>query len=192
MTPGTSRGRRRRCIPFRPRGPEPLRQASHGECDNEKLDRILFHEAHTVTGYRDEVTMILDEMRGAYEEFLVATTGLRSALESDEAPEANTFIERREVLIRTIDDLDRRVRKLRLPTSPDQNPTATHHRATMARAIGEKLKAIISVNQQCDALAANGRERARQDLMRTRQQGAGLHGYAPKRQRSPRFLNVQT
>lgn len=139
-----------------------------------------------------EIAAILGKKREAYDEFLCDTRRLRSALERDEAAEVHEVIERRQELIRTIEGLDRQVRRLQQSVPPDQKTSVVRITATIAQALGETLKEIISANQQCDAVAAGRREKARQDLTVVRRQEDGLQGYAPKRQRIPKFLNVQT
>ena len=144
------------------------------------------------TSPSDEIYSILLQKSKAIDEFLSTTEHLQHALESNDLTAVNQFIKRREDLIQIIDEIDCRINFYRQKYNPDQGLVFVQRMAKMTENHGEKLKKIISANQECNTIAASRCEALKKEMATIHQNEEGLHVYAGKTQRMPKFLSVRT
>ena len=142
--------------------------------------------------HTEEISALLTRKLRTYEEFQVVTGLLRTALEGEEKAEVHRCVERREELIREIEGLDRRIDHHRRSAPFEHGPVVMQLLNDMSGKLGERLKGIITIDQDCTALAEQRREETRKELAAVRNQKAGFRGYAVKSPRTPKFLNVRT
>jgi hypothetical protein len=62
----------------------------------------------------------------------------------------------------------------------------------MSEKLSERLKKIISANQECNTVAASRCEALKKEMATIHQSEEGLHVYAGKTQGIPKFLSVLT
>ncbi len=140
----------------------------------------------------NDLSVILTKKLTFYDEFLSSTKHLLKALETGELEMVNTFIQRREELIRIIDDVDRRINHYQKHGQAMQSSAANNIEYLSAH-IRDKLGEIKSVNGDCQVVAANNRETIRKELKTLRQTKEGIHRYAPKEMKqTPKFLHIST
>lgn len=155
--------------------------------------RIVRNErGNKVSTPREELATILLQKAQVYGEFESVTALLRQALDDDPMGAVVDFIKRREELIRDIASLDRRMDQHRHAAPSPQNPATRRLLEQVTRELGANLKRIMMVDTECRTIAARKFEEARRELTRLRQTKEGIHGYALKAKRLPKFLNVET
>jgi hypothetical protein len=135
---------------------------------------------------------MLLQKSNAFDEFLSVTGLLQHALESVDLTAMNQFIKRREELISVIDEIDCRIRLRRQKCKSDRDSVLVQQVAKMSETISERLKKIISVNQECNAIAASRCEALKKEMATIHQNEEGLYVYAGKTQGIPKFLSVRT
>ncbi|MFH1081599.1 MAG: flagellar export chaperone FlgN [Pseudomonadota bacterium] len=135
----------------------------------------------------NEIHHILKQKLEACNDFLSATNLLEEALEKEEMTTVDRLIGRREELMRVIESIDRRLGRYQREYPFDRTPPA----AKVSEDINRVLKQIISVNQECNAVAAGRYESLKEDLMIIRQKEAGFHGYS-RATRMRKFLDIRT
>jgi hypothetical protein len=140
----------------------------------------------------EELSAVLRQKLKAYEEFQSVTGLLQTALESDEMNEVLRCIKRREELMRDIEGLDLCIARHGRLAPPDQRQAINRLLADSSGKLGEKLERIFMADRDCTAIAARKHEEMRRELAVIRHQREGVHGYALKSDRAPRFLNVRT
>jgi len=124
----------------------------------------------------------------ACNDFFSATGLLKEALDKKDPEAVNGMIRRREELKQIIDSLDRRIVRFRRQGSVYR----TQATAKIFRELEMILKKIMSVNQDCAAVAADKCDALKKDLAIVRQTEAGVHGYACGAQRVQKFLDIET
>jgi uncharacterized protein YggL (DUF469 family) len=144
------------------------------------------------TSASDEIYSILLQKSKVIDEFLSTTEHLQHALESNDLTAVNQFIKRREDLIQIIDEIDCRINFYRQKYNPDQGLVFVQRMAKMNENHSEKLKKIIPANQKCNTIAASRCESLKKEMATIHQNEEGLHVYAGKTQRMPKFLSVRT
>ncbi len=146
-----------------------------------------------MTDSANELSAMLTKKLNVYDEFLSSTRQLLKALETGQFEMVNTFVQRREELIRIIDDVDRQINRCQKQGRAAQIPLIADSIEDLSDHIRHKLGEIGSVNGDCQAVAENSRDDIRRELMTLRQTKEGLHGYAPKKMgKTPKFLQVAT
>jgi len=101
-------------------------------------------------------------------------------------------LRRRGELIGIIGEIDRLIDNYRKKSLLYHDGTPHQSLKQISEEIREKLKRIVSVNRDCQEMTAGKLEMTRKDLIALRQTKKGIQQYAPKAQRIPKFLNVQT
>jgi hypothetical protein len=145
-----------------------------------------------MTSPSDEIYAMLIRKGKAFDEFLAVTGLLRHALENEDLTAVNKFIKRREELIPIIDEIGCRISLCRQKVKPDRDSVLVQQVAKMSETLSESLKKIISVNQECNAIAASRYEALKKEMATIHQNEEGLHVYAGKTQGIPKFLSVRT
>jgi hypothetical protein len=140
----------------------------------------------------DDIYAILIQKRKAFDEFESITGLLRHALESEDLTAVNRFIERRDELIPIIDEIDCHIRGYRQKDQPDQGPVLDQGMTEMSERFYERLMQIISINQECNAIAASLCDVLKKKMATVHKNEEGLHVYAAKTQGIPKFLNIHT
>jgi tetrahydromethanopterin S-methyltransferase subunit A len=139
----------------------------------------------------DEINAMLIRKEKAVGEFLSATKLLQQALESDDQAAVTRSIKRREELMPVIDEIDHRISLCRQKDEVDRDPLVVQQVAKTTENLSEKLKKIVSANQQCHTLAASRCEALKKEMATIHQSEEGLHVYAGKTQGIPKFLSVR-
>jgi len=145
-----------------------------------------------VTNQKDEKIETLEQKLQVCDDFLTVTLSLKKALENDETQAMEDLIKRREQLIATIDGLDRRMTRYARAGSVDRRPAIVRQMDKATGELSERLKQIVSVNHQCEAIASGRREGLKNEMIGINREGEGLQGYARGMQRMPKFLNIRT
>jgi hypothetical protein len=140
----------------------------------------------------DEINLILERKNDAYAEFLSATLLLKKAMEAEEMTAVTDMIERRAALIGVVDGLDREMIRCRKIGPYDQIGEIVRRTAVVSSGLGEKLRQILSANQNCEAAAVDRLWKLEKELQNLREQEEGLHGYIRHAEPISRFLNVRT
>lgn len=140
----------------------------------------------------DEIKRILERKNDAYAEFLSATLLLKKALEAEDMAAVNRLIERRAELTGVVDGLDREIVRCRKAGPYDQTGETVRRTAAVSADLGEKLRQILSANQNCHAIAADRQSLLRKELLIIHEKEEGLHGYIRHVEQIPKFLNVRT
>ena len=136
--------------------------------------------------------IILKRKMQACEEVLSATLYLKKALENGEEAAVLSLIRRRDDLISVINELDRCMARSPHPGFLDERSAVTDPAKRPSEILIERLRKIMAMNQECEALASAACEALRKDLVGIRRQEEGLRGYAHPGQRTPKFLNINT
>lgn len=139
----------------------------------------------------DEIKRILERKSDAYAEFLSATLLLKKALEAEDMAAVNRLIERRAGLIGVVDGLDREIVRCRKAGPYDQTGETVRRTAAISADLGEKLRQILSADQDCHAIAADRLSLLRQELLIIHEKEEGFHGYIRHVEQIPKFLNVR-
>lgn len=145
-----------------------------------------------VKRHQDEIVTILTQKLRACDDFLTVTLNLKKAFEDDEVSAATDIIKRREDLIGLINDLDHRIARYRQADAFDENAAATGEIAIIAKTLHKRLRQIDSTNRECEMIAAGRYGELRKEMAIINRNEDGLQGYAPHRQRIPKFLNIRT
>jgi hypothetical protein len=140
----------------------------------------------------DEIKRILERKSDAYAEFLSATLLLKKALEAEEMAAVTLLIERRAGLIGVVEGLDREMVRCRKAGPYDQIGETVRRTAAVSADLGEKLRHILSANQDCHAIAADRLSVLSKELLIIHEKEEGLHGYIRHIEHIPKFLNVRT
>lgn len=139
----------------------------------------------------DDMDADLQRRLRSYGDFLSATLGLKEALENDATTDVDRLIERRAELIGVIDRLDRKISR-NLPISLSVHRAAMEARmAKKTEGLQDTLRRIVSVNQECERVAAGKCDDLRKAMTANRLAKEGLQGYAPKTERPVHFLNMK-
>jgi hypothetical protein len=145
-----------------------------------------------MTSPSDDIYTRLIQKSKAVDEFLSATKHLQHALESDDLAAVTQSIKCREELMPVIDEIDHRISVCRQKDKPDRDPLLVQQAVKISENLSEKLKKIISANQECNTIAAIRCEALKKEMATIHQSEEGLHVYAGKTQGIPKFLSVRT
>jgi len=140
----------------------------------------------------DEITRIMERKSDAFGEFLSATLFLKKALEAEEMAAVTRLIERRAELIGVVDGLDREMVRCRKAGPTDQTREIVRETAAISADLSEKLRQILSANQDCHAIGADRLSVLRKELLIVHEKEEGLHGYIRHVEQISKFLNVRT
>ena len=140
---------------------------------------------------RTDATVVWEQKMQACDEFLSTTRCLKKALASGEEAAVVHLIKRRDDLIRLIDELDRLMVRSPHPGFLDERSAITGPTEKPSEILGERLRKIMSVNQECETMASAACEKVRKELAGIHRKEEGLQGYHP-RHRTPKFLNIHT
>jgi hypothetical protein len=141
-----------------------------------------------MTSPSDEIYAMLDRKKKAFDEFLSVTGLLSHALENEDLEAVNRFIERRDELTPIIDEIELYIKQVQ----SDQGPVLDQRMTEISKSLYKRLMQIISVNQECNAIAASRCEVLKKEMATVHQNEEGLHVYAGKTGRMPKFLSVRT
>ncbi|MCK9362286.1 MAG: hypothetical protein M0P74_01600 [Syntrophales bacterium] len=144
-----------------------------------------------MSGHNDVKIAALEKKLKACDDFLASTLKLKEELEKDDAKAAAELLKRRSGIIATIDELDRRIAGY--SSSPaDKSSAVITRMGKITGAINERLKQVIVVNQECEALTVVRQQELRNELAAVNREAEGLRGYAQRGVKPPRFLNIRT
>jgi hypothetical protein len=141
-----------------------------------------------MTTHTNELSNLLERKVTACQDFLSATMLLKAALETEEMTDLDCLIGKRQKLIRIMDDMDRRIEHHRDRIPPDQS----RQLGMVSEKLKRLLKQMISVNQDCDALAVGRCNGLREEIMDIRRMGTGIHVYGHANEKTQKFLNIRT
>ena len=140
--------------------------------------------------HKDAIVIREQKIR-AWEEILSATRSLKKALENGEEADVIRLIQRRDDLIKVIDELAHRMVCPLNATFGDERSALAGSTEKTSEILSERLRQIISVNQECETIASAACENIRKELTGINRKEEGLQGYHPRHQ-SPKFLNIHT
>jgi hypothetical protein len=141
-----------------------------------------------MTNHTNELSNLLEGKVTVCQDFLSATLLLKTALETEEMTNVGCLIGQRQELIRIMDDIDRQIEHYRPRIPPDQS----RQLGMVSEKLKRLLKQIISVNQDCDALAMGRCNGLREEIMNTRRMGTGIQVYGHANEKPQKFLNIRT
>ena len=145
-----------------------------------------------VTNQNDTKIATLEQKLQLCDDFLTATLSLKKAIENHETQAMTDIIKRRELLIATIDGLDRRMTRYARAGSVDRRSAIVRQMDKITGELNVRLKQIVSANQQCEAIAAGRCEELRNEMININRKEELIQGYARGTQRMPKFLNIRT
>ena len=145
-----------------------------------------------MTNQNDEKIATLEQKLQVCDDFLTVTLSLKKALENDETQAVTDLLKRREQLIATMDGLDGRMTRYARAGSVDRRAAIVRQMDKITGELNERLKQIVSANQQCEAIASGRCEGLRNEMISINRKEEGLQGYARGTQRMPKFLNIRS
>jgi hypothetical protein len=140
-----------------------------------------------------ELCDCLETKRRALEQYLANTEFLESCLTSQDLPEAERLLSQRQGLIVTIDQFDARIQDLRSshPFNQEGLPDAQKKRiSVLLDSIKDISERAQVVDKACMGRMTDWRGLTKSQLSRIRDSLNAVRGYAQKRVRPPKFLDV--
>lgn len=142
-------------------------------------------------GPSSELVDCLEAKCRSLEQFLMMTESLRDRLMSHDLSEVESFLNQRQGLIRTIDQLDERIRQMRLGQPLGGSPGGEKKKVSgLLNRIREVSERARIVDQDCTDRMAGWRDQVRGDFSKMRDSLKAVQGYVRKPMRSPKFLDV--
>ncbi|MBE0528967.1 MAG: hypothetical protein IH629_07180 [Thermoleophilia bacterium] len=149
----------------------------------------MMPELASIKAEPNSLPRILEQKLAAFKEFLSATVVLKQHLLADDIKQIDTAIDRRQVLMRYIDNLDNRLKSMTRHSGTDQQIEV------LSTALEEAITKVITLNGECAAITASRRDELEKELTGISNERLALQGYAGGQRhngnnRTPRFLNV--
>lgn len=156
-------------------------------------------EALSKNAEPDTLPLILEQKLNAFREFLSATAALKESLLAHDMTRVNALTDRRQGLIRRIDDLDNRIKNMTAHAGTllvGMAPEKEKQIDALSAALEEAITGVIKLNGDCAAIATSHRDALGRELSGINNGRLALHGYADnargRTSRAPRLLSVNT
>lgn len=148
----------------------------------------------------ETLPLILEQKLSAFREFLSATAALKESLLARDMNRINALTDRRQGLIRHIDDLDGRIKTMTAHAGTllmEMEPEKEKQIDALSTALEEAITKVIKLNGDCAVIAAGQRDALGKELSGINNGRLALRGYAEGARdsvysRAPRLLSVST